>query len=77
MEQRKKKRYTRPGTWYYRLVAIQQAPNKWHHVYTSKWAASIASHLRSGYHPIPPGRWEFQSKKDKVYARYLGGGNHE
>lgn len=35
-------------------------------------ARTTASHLRRGYKPIPPGRWEFKVCGNRLKVRFLG-----
>jgi hypothetical protein len=67
------------GHWTRTLAPLVEHPGRWARVYTTtrRSAGTTARHLRHGRYHIPPGRWEFTSRKlsedqGGVYARYLG-----
>lgn len=67
------------GTMYRLLEELTGHRDRWARLaeYSSKHSASaIASLLRSGARPSPPGRWEFEGRVveggSAVYARFLG-----
>lgn len=65
--------------WPGRLAPLLDRPDTWGRVMEYRHpttAYGIASRLKSGDYPIPPGRWDFTSRsvdgKGYIYARYLG-----
>jgi hypothetical protein len=69
----------RTRRWERILAPLVEHPNRWARVTTTpgRTANVFASNLRRGRYHIPPGRWEFVSRKlddghTAVYARYLG-----
>ena len=63
------------GIWVGWLEPLIEHPMRWamlREYSKPRIAAASAYNLRRGMMKIPPGRWEFLSRKSKVYARYLG-----
>jgi hypothetical protein len=64
-----------PGKWVRALLPLTDHPGRWariHDATTARTARHIASRLRLQTLQVPPGRWEFDHHKGRVYARYLG-----
>ena len=67
--------------WADRLAPLMERPGDWARVHEmpDRSASATVGHLKKRRHIIPPGRWEFTSRKTGpksptayVYARYLG-----
>lgn len=66
----------RNGIWEERLEPLRVRPGHWARIAKSKSATSAAvtaNNLRKGRNRIPWGRWEFASRGEYIFARYLGG----
>ena len=70
----------RPRVWEPLLAPLTEHPGRWAVVRTYEadyLAATDAARLRSGRVPLPPGRWEFTSRRtsdggSELFARFLG-----
>jgi WhiB family redox-sensing transcriptional regulator len=79
-ERPRRKRAVPPGHLYAVLEQLAQHPGRWARIISypsSHSAGAIASLLRNGHKPTPPGRWEFEGRVNDargsdLYARYLG-----
>lgn len=63
------------SVWADRLTPLMERPNAWARVSeakNAKAATTLASMLRRGRLRAPEGEWEFTTRENRVYARYLG-----
>lgn len=64
-----------PSIWQRRLAPVMERPGEWarvHEFTINETARSTAHALRTGKLRVPDGKWEFQHRGPRVYARYVG-----
>jgi hypothetical protein len=68
------------GRWFRLLEPVMERPGQWARVLVQpgrRHLGSVVTELRGGKYLIPPGKWEFtsrrmESRETALYARYLG-----